>query len=355
MLNERKNMRKRACDMTEVNTQQMWQEIVILDDKIKSEGQKGSEGNQELLNQWMQEKKDLEDLIAESEKADRAQQIEEKVASIELPYDFNDLYETSTANATIIEIVQQFKRQDLVEHNAEIEKLTQLHKEQMSEQMRAANDRESQLQRQNKELQNDLQENVAAQKATEEENASLKLQLKEANFTKDNAATQLEEANAEIARLKSHIDDLVKEQAVGAREAHKVIETNQTLNELIAKTNEEKQAKIKSSAELAAEGALGFRGKVTFQTTHQQEQPFRSEDSINHPADAGNNQVLDTENEDVKAPQFQTVSVTGPFPIPMADSPSSSDRESGETPATQEWVKSQLAALEARITGENAA
>lgn len=354
MLNERKNMRKRACNMNEVITQQMWQEIVILDDKIKSEGQKGSEGNQELLNQWMQEKKDLEDLIADSEKADRAQQIEDKVASFELPYDFNDLYENSTANATIIEIVQQFKRQDLVEHNAEIEKLTQLHKEQLSEQMRAANDRESQLQRQNKELQNDLQENVAAQKATEEENASLKLQLKESNFTKDNAATQLEEANAEIARLKSHIDDLVKEQAVGAREAHKVIETNQTLNELIAKANEEKQAKIKSSAELAAEGALGFRGKVELPSIPQQELPFQSTATTG----TTSSQLPATyEASPVEGPQFQTVTapIVGPITIPGQQHNVEVAETAEEGFATQGWVKAEIARAIADIRGEQVA
>lgn len=238
---------------------------------------------------------------AEKQQQERAEEIEKKVAAIELPYDFNELYDNSTANDTIIEIVQQFKRQDLEEHNEDIEKLHQLYREQL----RAAGEREIQLQRQNDELQTKQTETSDLLNEALAKNAQLTNDKLDAEQKRDNAVMQMEQYEAENKRLNSHIDDLLKEQAVGAREAYKVIESNHTLDQLIQRANEEKQARIKSAAELAAEGSLGFRGKVELPDIPTSEGfPFRVE-VITPPATyTGNAELSAAETDALTGGQF---------------------------------------------------
>lgn len=331
--------------------QQISEEIVRLEDQ---RDQGVSDESKDRINAQI---KGLVDERTALEAADQESEIEEKVASIVLPYDFNDLYENSTANATIIEIVQQFKRQDLVEHNAEIQSLIQLHKDEV----RASNDREMQLQRQNKTLQNDLadaqEKNSELRTVINDQDktiSELQDELQDVRQSRDNAALQIEEQKLEIERLNSHVDDLVKEQAVGAREAHKVIETNQTLNQLIEKANAEKQAKIKSAAELVLENNAPFRGKVELPSVPQQEFPFSGENGENTTTGSADVQLPSTEApQTAEVATFPTINppdVQGPS-TGMAVEPSSSGGEGGET-ATKEWVNARLAQHKAEIIAE---
>ncbi|ULL14346.1 hypothetical protein DVH26_07720 [Paenibacillus sp. H1-7] len=96
-----------------------------------------------------------------------------------------------------------------------------------ADQERASLDREEQLQRQNE----NLQSTVRKLQVETEENGRLlsqeRLERAHAEQARDNAVKQLDEHKAEIDRLKSHIDDLRKEIAVGASAAIKVVDTEE--------------------------------------------------------------------------------------------------------------------------------
>lgn len=86
---------------------------------------------------------------------------------------------------------------------------------------------------------NTLYENFAEIKS--ELNAA-KADLEDAEMKRDSAATQLQEAKNEIARLNGHIDDLRAEIAVGAQGAVKVTNLNSNLAELVQQFNASKPA-----------------------------------------------------------------------------------------------------------------
>lgn len=69
-----------------------------------------------------------------------------------------------------------------------------------------------------------------------------KSELEDAELKRDAAASQLEEAKKEIARLNGHIDDLRAEIAVGAKGAVKVTNLNGNLADLVQQFNASKPA-----------------------------------------------------------------------------------------------------------------
>lgn len=185
------------------------------------------------------------ELEQEQAKQMRVQVQEEKVQSIQLPHNFDEVFGDPRANEIITEVIREFQRQAYEEHNAEVEQLIARNQEES----RAATDRELQLQRQNKELQDSLEaEHKQAKRDAQEfvdlehKIAQLQLEQQDAESKRDAAARELETAQQEINRLNSHIDDLRKEIAVGAKEAHKVtdIGSNNKLNALVKQSLEEK-------------------------------------------------------------------------------------------------------------------
>ncbi|GAB7057369.1 hypothetical protein JCM16163A_41180 [Paenibacillus sp. YK5] len=287
-----------------------------------------------------------EELAAEQESEQRVQQQEEKIASIELPYDFNEIFDNSSANDVIAEVVQTFLRDAVKEHNEEIEKLHQLYKEQL----RAAGDRELQLQRQNEELQARVSEINSQLTDALDKNATLIFEKQDAEDKRDNAVAQLEQANAEIERLNGHIDDLRKDQAVGVRNGYKVIDSNSSLDELVAKA---KEAKIKSAAELALEQPYGFRGKITLPEIRQNQETdrgssFRIEDTATYP-----------EHNWISAPKVDAPVTGEQFQVPTLDLPEAGPIEiptqqpNGEVVA--KTVEERLEALERAVFGDKGA
>jgi hypothetical protein len=174
--------------------------------------------------------------IAQLELEQRTQEQESKVQGFQLPYDYNDLFENSTANETIMELVQQALRQAHADHNAEIGKIH----EDYRAQLKAADDKHADLQAQHDHL-------YTAHSQLQAEHAQTKLDMHDALTKRDAAVRELYESKQEIERLNGHIDDLRKDAAVGARNAMNVtdINVNDRLAELAKKAKE-------SSAEKAA-------------------------------------------------------------------------------------------------------
>jgi predicted MPP superfamily phosphohydrolase len=201
----------------------------------------------------------------------RIQAQEEKVATITLPFDFNELYGDTTANESIIEVVQIFLRSANDEHNSEIAQLTDAHKEEI----RASGEREVQLKRQNDELNLILDnangaievvnEQLAEEKAAHDEVLKMlnetKLRLNDAESKRDAAVRDKEAAESLLAEKQAHIDTLRAEIAVGAKNAINVTNINPS-DRLAALVEQSKNAKIKSAQDLALENDVPFRGKV---------------------------------------------------------------------------------------------
>lgn len=190
----------------------------------------------------------IDQLEQSQEQEQRVQKQEEQVQSIKLPFDFNDIFDNKNANEMIKELIQQFQRQANADHNAELE---QVHNDNR-EKLRAAEEREVQLQRQNTELNHQL-ENESSQLAmviTDRDQArkelhQVTLELEDANSKRDAAVRELEDAKREIERLNGHIDDLRKDAAVGARNGYKVtdIAANDKLAQLVKESAAEKAAR----------------------------------------------------------------------------------------------------------------
>lgn len=94
-----------------------------------------------------------------------------------------------------------------------------------SEQMRGAQERETQIQRQNEILQAKTNKQSADLEEATRFLSQERLERDNAEKNRDNAAAQLDEANKQIAQQKGHIDDLRNELALGARGAISVIDT----------------------------------------------------------------------------------------------------------------------------------
>lgn len=235
-------------------------------DKIRAIDQEDAEASVELAG-IEQLNKAKEDMEKEQEAAQqvRIQEQEEKVATLTLPYDFNELYGDSTANDSIIEVVQIFIRKDNEEHNAEVEELVSRHREDKT----AWSEREIQLQRQLSELQkinndNNAQAILDAEEFTrlEQQIAQLKTEKADAESKRDAAVAKAEGLELLLTEKEAHIQTLRDENAIGASRTVNItaIEASDRLAALVEKS---KNAKIKSAAELALENQLPFRGKIT--------------------------------------------------------------------------------------------
>lgn len=168
----------------------------------------------------------------------RIQAQEEKVESITLPFDFDDIFENAKANEMIIELVKEYKRKDYEEHNAEIQTLTNAFKEGQQ----ARQERELEMKRQIDELQSKWETEKEANNEAITMLNETKLRLNEIETNRANAVRQLEEAQAEIAQLKSWNDDLRAQAAHGVRKAIDIIDISpsEKLALMVKETNEQK-------------------------------------------------------------------------------------------------------------------
>lgn len=244
---------------------------------------------------WERAHKAYREALAKEERAQRAEQTEEKinqdvpftVAGIDisdLPVDYIDLVKI---------IVEADRRRIYAEHNAEIAYMQEKH----SNDIAAADDREQQLQRQNEILQ-DREKNYESERERLEaqiaelrrENLQITLERDDARQGKQAAVNELEEARKEIKRLNDQMLEQQRAHILGERQAQKVIDV----------TSEQEKArdlvaKIKTARELAMEG-VAFRGKVSIGGQVHEEPlqvpSFRSEGETNPIADTQNGGLL---------------------------------------------------------------
>jgi DNA repair exonuclease SbcCD ATPase subunit len=160
--------------------------------------------------------------IAEQEYAmkQRQETIEEKVHSDSVPFavagvDFTKL---PAELITVIElVVKADRRRILAEHAVELEQV-----EQEAEKAKVAL---NELGTKFDELKEDYHKQYLANADFQQKVMILTNERDEALKLRDNAATQIDEKNAEIERLQSQIDDYQKAKVFGEREAQNVIET----------------------------------------------------------------------------------------------------------------------------------
>jgi myosin heavy subunit len=219
----------------------------------------------------------------------------------------------------------------------------------------------------------ELLEEVAAEKEdiavslkkVMQEKYELADKLADAESKRDAAAAELEEAKKEIKRLNSQIDDLRKEIAVGAANAHKVIEINESVEDFKAAKAAAEAAKpaiydvvpldwkrSRYTAKLAATGEeieFGYLEKGKYrEVTAEEAEVFRAEyeaqiatESVPVEVDAG-------EGMELTPPVFQTEEDTETTAGDMAQG----DMD-GEVADQALTLEERVAALEKAVFGES--
>lgn len=195
------------------------------------------EGNEAAINQKAIEIHEAEQALGQ-EQATQVKIQEEHVARVStVATQFDEFLEKmNLGGMTLRQVVGGVTEYQLISielkkaFTAQAEQFsTQLSEQQAvhNEEMRASQDRENQLQRQNE----NLQARAISQEALLDE-ASRKANqdaLERANLeqSRNNAVAQLEEARIQIAQQKGHIEDLQTQIAIGVRGAINVIDTEE--------------------------------------------------------------------------------------------------------------------------------
>lgn len=201
---------------------------------------------------------DLEQQIADLQAEARAQEQEEKVESIVLPYDFSEVFGDPRANEMIVELIKDFQRQAFADHNAEVETLIAEHKAEIQLVTSDRNQAKERLQL--------LSDNLGEEKQAHNEVLALlnetKLRLNDAESKRDAAVRHAEGLETLLSEKQEHIQTLRDEIAIGAKAAINV--TNISPSDRLAQlVQDSKNAKVKSALDIALENAAPFRGKVT--------------------------------------------------------------------------------------------
>lgn len=240
-----------------LKSEQIQVEIDNKNAAIDQEAANGQQTNHEQIIQWRNEISVLQMQLSDA-KAEEAQQQErvqaqaEKVDSITLAYDYNEILGNPLANETIIENVKQFQLQAYEEHNAEVAKIKAEHADMLAVLSQAGTDNAAAYREGLQSLQDklDAETEQARLDAIEiielsQQVAQLGLEKKEAEKTRDNAAQLLAEANAEIEKHKqSTIENVDLRQQIEALKqeltAKKALTVsgNEKLAELAAKAKE---------------------------------------------------------------------------------------------------------------------
>lgn len=267
------------------------------------------------------------ELVAQAEFEARVQVQEEKVESISLPYDFNEVFDDPRANEMISELIKEYKRADYAEHNTELTQMVTEHREEL----RAAADRELQLKRQNDELQAKYEETYAKLGNTSKMFAELEtehnklrddyqgvvLEREDALSKRDAAVREKEGIETLLTEKQEHIDKLRDEIAIGAKAAINVMNISPT-DRLAALVEQSKSAKIKSSVELALERMDPIRGKIDVvappKALEEATFPTQTNDSANIGLDNGQASEIPASDQGVDfpvLPSIETPNITG--------------------------------------------
>jgi hypothetical protein len=218
--------------------------------EIDAEAQKAESTDHGKIIQLRNEISILEMQLSDA-KAEEAQQIErvqaqtEKVESITLPLDFNDLLDNPLANEMIIEVVKQFQLQAYDEHNAEV---VRIHADWQSK-LSAANQIESDQKARIIELQAEFESEKGARimfenaASFEKDRADqLEHDLHMANLDKDQALMYRDNAVAQLGERQDVINSQAEtilglQQELSAKKAL-TVNGNDKLAELASKAKE---------------------------------------------------------------------------------------------------------------------
>ncbi|MFB7817404.1 hypothetical protein ACFC0X_24945 [Paenibacillus chitinolyticus] len=224
---------------------------------LASERQRGALADTGKIYELELEENHVMNEIQKAEHEQYVQQQAEEIEKFVLPFDYNDIFSNAKANETIDAVVKQALYQQNEKHVDEIAAL----KERNRTEQQAADERESQLRRQNEELQNINKQDRDQIIRLENDLQQKRIELQDIQAKRDAVYRELDGAQKELAEIKDENERLNHQLSESKRSEVRVQSIN--VNEHLAKlADEAKQAKIKSSVEIAMEGST-FRGKIT--------------------------------------------------------------------------------------------
>lgn len=254
-------------------------------------------------------KAQIDEENAKQSQVARIQEQADKVESITLPYDFNEVFADPRANEMIIELIKDLQLQAYADHNAEVEQLTADHKAELGL-YKTQND---EFRRENDELKVDL--GVANKHIVTLETSVMDLvnERDDAFAKRDAAVREKEGIELLVSEKQAQIDTLRAEIAVGAKAAINVTNISPS-DKLAALVQESKNAKVKSAIDIALENTAPFRGKVisdgaVVQLNAPQVDPFplvnQASDTVSG-VDTAEPVSVPTENQPVTFPEQAT-------------------------------------------------
>lgn len=295
--------------------------------------------NPELIAHLEERQAQLTAQITEQEAVQqvRIQVQEEKVESIALPYDFNEVFADPRANEMIIELIKDFQRQAYADHNTEVEELIAEHKNEL----KVVSDNLAKAETENHTL------NIELDDLTARVN-HLTIERDDALSKRDAAVREKEGIETLLDEKQEHIDKLRDEIAIGAKAAINVTSISPS-DRLAALVQESKSAKIKSSLELAMERTEPVRGKIEVVAPPKALEEATFPGQASDPANIG---LDDTETSQLPAANTEV----GFPPIPTAQAPdvhSGHPVDTGVTSTTgtsgSQTVEERFEALERRV------
>jgi hypothetical protein len=290
--------------------------------------------------------------IEEAEQNEAAQQVriqaqEEKVESITLPHNFDDVFGDPRANEMIIEVVKQFQLKAYEDHNAEVDRINEGWKNKLDEITSEWTAKKTQLQEENMalslritDLEDMLEEKIEDNYKAHGTINELALEKDDSDSKRDAAVKQFEEAQAEIAQLKSWNNDLREQAAQGVRKAIDIIDISGSdkLDQLIKLSEEEKKRKsIEERANLGLARYAAMMPDVVAPPIALEVPTFQLDQAYdtNLQLDSGTTKQGDADHQEVTAPNsFPTEGEVQTVPAPVASGVSSED---GETVSRQEF------------------
>lgn len=201
---------------------QLQTDLLFIQNELAAERQKGAEGDAGKIAQLEQRKADVQYQLDGISKAEKEQAIEEKIHSeITFAIPGVDFTQLPVELINIIHaVVKADRRKNLSEHSAELDKLEREYDEYRQD---AEGDFNKLLVNHNL-LEQEYEAVARELKEQTAETYRLIAERDEARINRDNAARQLEEAKAEIARLESQVEDYQKAKVLGERQAQAVID-----------------------------------------------------------------------------------------------------------------------------------
>lgn len=171
------------------------------------------------------EKKSAEEAL------ERAEVQEAEVESITLPYDYNDILGNPIANETIIELLQQSKRQANEERNTLVDKMNGYFKQRLDELTNEWDTARTQLQTQNGELQNKLDAETEQAQKDAVEISELTQQVAQIGLDLNQSRNDNDDLRAQVTQLTFEKNDLFNKRNAAANaliEANRQIEILKT-------------------------------------------------------------------------------------------------------------------------------